>query len=256
LTRAVTGTKGGKNLACYGPIVGRGIAREAVRRLNDWFKLRDCPSTQRLAFADQVALFPEDRSTKCLRYDIGTCLGPCGGGCTQMQYAANVRAAKAFLDGKDTAVLDALTARMRAAAADLRFEQATADRDRLQALTYLSDRLAFLRAARRANSFVYPLDVPGARPVWYLIHHGEVQAAVREPATADEWAAAAALIRKVFASVPPPGGIDDKCVDSVLLVTSWFRKRADEKAKLLTRATALARCTTEGPQNTATDEHG
>ncbi|MGL6094331.1 MAG: hypothetical protein ACRC7O_00835, partial [Fimbriiglobus sp.] len=207
------------------------------------FKLRDCPSSQRMTFADQAPLFPDDRSMKCLRFDIGTCLGPCGGGCTRAEYAANVRAAKAFLDGKDATILEALAARMRAAAADLRFEQATADRDRLEALTYLSDRLAFLRAARRANSFVYPLDVPGARTVWYLIHHGEVQAAVREPGTADERAAVAGLIRKVFAAVPPPGGIDDHCVDSVLLVTGWFRKRADEKAKLLTRAAALLRCT-------------
>jgi excinuclease ABC subunit C len=231
----------GKEVGCYGPLVGRGRADDAVRRLNDWFKLRDCPSTQRFYFADQPELFPADRSAKCLRYEIGTCLGPCGGGCTRKEYGANVRAAKNFLDGKDKGVLDGLAKQMAAAAAELRFEQAMAVRDRLQSLTWLADRLAFLRSARRANSFVYPLETP-AGTVWYLIHHGEVQGAIRAPATAGERAAAAEVIEAAFAVTAPPGGIDDKCVDSVLLVTAWFRKYRDEKAKLLTRAAALALC--------------
>ena len=237
LTREPTG----KEVGCYGPLVGRSQADDAVRRLNDWFKLRDCPSTQRVHFADQGELFPDDRTAKCLRYDIGTCLGPCGGVCTRKEYGANVRAAKNFLDGKDRAVLDGLAKQMTAAAAELRFEQAMAVRDRLQSLTWLSDRLAFLRSARRANSFVYPLETP-AGAVWYLIHHGEVQGAFRAPTTPEDRMAAAAVIEAAFAATAPPGGIDDKCVDSVLLVTGWFRKYRDEKAKLLSKAAALAAC--------------
>ena len=234
----------GKEVGIYGPLVGRGMANDAVRRLNDWFKLRDCPSTQRVAFADQAELFPTDRAAKCLRYEIGTCLGPCGAQCTKREYAANVRAAKAFLDGKERTVLDRLAAQMTDAAAGLRFEQAMALRDRLKSLTWVADRLAFLRSARRANSFVYPLETDDGT-VWYLLHHGEVQGAIRPPAMAAERLAAVAAIEAAFAVAAPPGGIDDKCVDSVLLVTGWFRKYADEKAKLMTPAQAVARCGVE-----------
>ena len=232
----------GKEVACYGPLVGYQKASDAMRRLNDWFRLRDCPSTQRMVFADQSTLFPTENSAKCLRYDIGNCLGPCGGLCTQKHYSANVRAARAFLDGRDRTMLDTLTERMQTAASELRFEQAMALRDRLQSLTWLQERLAFLRSARRANSFIYPLTGPDERVVWYLIHHGEVQAAVREPTTPAAAATAAALIEAAFAVRPPIGGIDDRCVDSVLLVTGWFRRHPDEKPKLLTCDAALTAC--------------
>ena len=231
-----------KAVGCYGPLVGRGRADDAVRRLNDYFRLRDCPSRQTPVFADQSELFAAETGAKCLRYEIGTCLGPCGGGCTRREYATAVRSARLFLDGKTRAPLDDLTARMTAAAAGLQFEQAMAARDRLQSLTWLADRLNFLRGARRANSFVYPLAVNDGRPVWYLIHHGEVQAAVREPWEPAEKLAAAALIGRLFGAGTPAGTIDSKCVDSVLLVTGWFKRYPDEKPRLLSRDAAVAKC--------------
>jgi excinuclease ABC subunit C len=231
----------GKEVARYGPLVSRGRADDAVRRLNDWFKLRDCPSTVPLTFADQPELFPDDgRSAKCLRYDIGNCLGPCAGLCTRRDYAANVRAAKAFLDGRDRSLLKELTRRMTAAAAELKFEQAMALRDRLAALAWLDDRLRFLRTARQGGSFVYPLTGPAGGTVWYLIHRGEVQAALREPRCPATLAAAAEAIERTFAGLDAAPAVTDRTVDSVLLVTGWFRKYAAEKAKLMTKGAALA----------------
>jgi excinuclease ABC subunit C len=230
----------GKEVARYGPLVGRDRAADAVRRLNDWFKLRDCPSTVPMVFADQPELFPDgDRSAKCLRHDIANCLGPCAGLCTRKEYAASVRAAKAFLDGRDRTLLKELTRRMTAASAELRFEQATALRDRLVLLSWLDDRLRFLRTARQGGSFVYPLTGPAGGTVWYLIHRGEVWAALRQPACPTTRATAAEAIEQVFAE-PGGEGVTDHTVDSVLLVTGWFKKYAAEKARLMTKAGALA----------------
>src|SRR5207248_6749812 len=77
-----------KDLGSYGPFVGRGAADQAVRRLNDVFRLRDCPAGEPVLFADQRELFPAARGAKCLRYELDTCLGPCGGFCTRRDYAA------------------------------------------------------------------------------------------------------------------------------------------------------------------------
>jgi excinuclease ABC subunit C len=236
LTRDPTG----KEVARYGPLVGPGRLGDAVRRLNDWFKLRDCPTTVRMAFADQPELFPDDRAPQCLRFDIGNCLGPCAGLCDRKAYSASVRAAKAFLDGRDGSVLKELTRRMAAAASELKFEQAMAARDRLALLTWLDERLTFLRSARSGGSFVYPVTGPEGGTVWYLIHRGEVQAALRAPTEAAGFAAAGAVIAKVFGEPGGGGELTYKTVDSVLLVHAWFRRYADEKAKLLTRAAALA----------------
>src|SRR5262249_23946259 len=45
-------------LAAFGPVPAGPRAREAVRRVNDWFRLRDCPQAQEMRFSDQQELFP------------------------------------------------------------------------------------------------------------------------------------------------------------------------------------------------------
>ena len=61
----------------YGPVPAGRTAREAVRRINDWYRLRDCPQAQTMAFADQNELFPMIRAAGCIRHDIASCLAPC-----------------------------------------------------------------------------------------------------------------------------------------------------------------------------------
>src|SRR5205085_11335336 len=118
----------------FGPVPGGRQAREAVRRLNDWFQLRDCPQAQGMTFAGDGELFPVVRAAGCLRYEIGTCLGPCAGACSRPAYADKVRAAQAFLDGADSSPLQALERDMAAAAAAQAFERAAALRDKPAAL--------------------------------------------------------------------------------------------------------------------------
>jgi excinuclease ABC subunit C len=232
----------GKEVAAYGPFVGRGRSEDIVRRFNMEFKLRDCPNTVPMRFADQIELFDTDRSAGCLRYELGTCLGPCGGFCTSGQYAANVKAAKAFLDGRDRSAIEAVTKEMTTAAVEMRYEQAAALRDRLTALTWLHDKLTFLRTARANHSFVYPLVGVDNLTRWYLIHGGEVRAVVREPECVASAEKVGAVIESVFASKFTPQTAWERCVDSVLIVTGWFRKRAGEKAVLMTGKDAAAKC--------------
>jgi excinuclease ABC subunit C len=232
----------GKEVAAYGPLVGRGRLQDVVRRLNDWFGLRDCPQFVPMVFADQPELFPEDRSPRCLRYDLGNCLGPCVGACSRADYRAKVRAAKQFLDGRDRTPLKELTKRIKMAANELKFEQAISLRDRLLPLTWIDDRLTFLRTSRQQGSYVYPLPCEDGRVMWYLIHAGEVQAVVREPRVDAARLAATELMRATFVTSGPAPELTYKTVDSVLLVHAWFKRNATERAKLLTAAQAFAFC--------------
>lgn len=228
----------GKDVGVYGPFASAGRAGEAVRRLNDWYRLRDCAQTVGMHFADQGELFPEDRSPGCLRLEINTCSGPCAGGCTRPGYGSQVRAAKRFLDGTDDRPLKELTAQMVQAAAAMQFERAGALRDRLAELEWLWERLNWLRQARKENTFVYPLVGADGRTVWYLIHRGRVRGACFQPGCAASTAMARALLADVYAADPGPG-VTPGQVDHVLLVSGWFRKDPAQKAGLLTPTEAL-----------------
>ena len=240
----ITNKPSGKEMGVYGPLVVRMKSEDAARRLNDWFKLRDCPRTVALAFSDQPELFPEDRSAKCLRFELGTCAGPCAAACSRKEYGTGVRAAKAFLDGRDRTIMVKLKQRMEAAANGLEFEKATAMRDRLQALEWLDARLTLLRQARTKNSFVYPLVGHDGRERWYLIHRGQVRAVCFTPTTDEEKSRAIGLLATAFAGGPESAILSGGAVDSVLLVVGWFRRNAGESAKLLKHAQASEKCAT------------
>lgn len=229
-----------KDLGSYGPFVGRGAAERVVRRLNDVFRLRDCPAGEPIVFADQRELFPTGRGAKCLRHEIGTCLGPCAGCCTRRDYAAAARSATAFLDGRDRSVLAGITREMTAASTALAFERASALRDKLQDLEWVDHRLGLLRKARDQSCFVFPLAGTDGRPVWYVIYRGQVCTAVREPADEAGRAALSHLIAETRAGRPPGGPFACHPVDSVLLVASWFRKHPDQKLTLRPAADVLA----------------
>src|SRR5262249_24742729 len=159
---------------CFGPVPAGGKAREAVRRLNDWFRLRDCPQSQEMVFADQIELFPILRAAGCLRQEIGTCLGPCAAACTRRDSGRQLRVARSFRDGTDTLLLQTLEQEMTAASAALAFEQAGALRDKLDVLSWLHERLDRLRRVRAEQSFIYPVAGHEGQDVWYLIQHGRV----------------------------------------------------------------------------------
>jgi excinuclease ABC subunit C len=192
-------------------------------------------------FAEQGELFDPERAAKCLRYELETCAGPCAGGCTRKDYAAGVRGAKAFLDGRNRSILKKLKKAMEEASAAFEFEKALSLRDKLEAIRWLDDRLGLLRRARNQSSFVYPLAGSDGRVRWYLIHRGEVQAVAFPPA-AENGAGVAALLAATFTDHPAPAVLSDVAVDSVLLVASWFNKHKGDRAKLLTRARAEEVC--------------
>jgi len=223
----------GKDLGVYGPFASAMRASDAVRRLNDWYRLRDCPQTVAMHFADQSELFPQERTPRCLRFDIGTCSGPCAGLCTRKGYASQVRAAKRFLDGTDDRPLRDLSAKMLTAAKEMQFERAAAIRDRLAGLEWLTERLNWLRNARKENTFVYPITGPDERTVWYLIHRGRVRGACYQPECSATGEMAMQQLEEVYRSDLGPG-VTPGTVDHVLLVSSWFRKRPAEREGLMT----------------------
>jgi excinuclease ABC subunit C len=238
-----TRTPTGKELAVFGPLPGGAAVRQCARRLNDCFRLRDCPQSQSLRFAEQRELFPLLEAPGCLRAEIGTCSAPCDGSVSRSGYSRQVRAVRAFLDGSDDGPLRDLEGQMHAASAALEFEKAAVLRDKYTDLAWLRERLDWLHSERGRLTFVYPLRGDDGSHLWYLVQRGRVLAAVAAPATLEERRAAAAALeaayggrRRLDASLP------EGQIDHVLIVANWFNKRPEERAAVLEPADALARC--------------
>jgi excinuclease ABC subunit C len=233
-------------LAVYGPLTGGRRVAEAVRRLNDLFRLRDCEQSQKMHFADQGDLFPVLRPAGCLRFEIGTCSGPCAGGVSRPGYSRQARSARAYLEGKDDSPLRNLRRAMEAAAAGQAYERAAALRDKLDVLEWLSERLAWLQRARREHTFVYPLAGDDGRILWYLVHRGRVRVVVAAPSDVTTRRVAHAAVESVFGpEAADTDAVPADLVDSILLVAGWFRKHAEERERLLSPAAALAACSAE-----------
>jgi excinuclease ABC subunit C len=225
----------------FGPVPAGFKAREAVRRLNDWFRLRDCAQSQKMTFADQPELFSLPLTPGCIRHEIGNCLGPCAAVCTREDYAANVQALVAFLHGTDDSPLRTLEREMTAASANLAFERAAALRDKLDTLTWLSERLRLVREASR-HSFVYPVRGHDDAELWYLIHGGRVCAVVPAPTDEASRCQADKRIKEVYKRHSSASGLPDaREVDGVFLVTAWFGRHREELGITLRPAAALAK---------------
>jgi len=226
-------------LACFGPIPAGPKAREAVRRVNDWFRLRDCPQAQEMIFTDQGELFPVLRAAGCLRHEIGTCSAPCAGVCTHAGYREQVNAARAFLTGENRTPLEHLEKEMTLAAAALAFERAAALRDRLESLRWLVDSLDRVRTARERNCFVYPVTGHNQEEIWYLVQASRVMAMFPAPRDEPSRQQAHSALQAVYGVKPaPPACATTEEIDGILLVASWFRRHPEELAKTVEPAAA------------------
>ncbi len=110
----------------YGPFASAGAVNRTLNQLQKVFLLRSCTDSQF-----------EGRTRPCLLYQIRRCSGPCVGHVSEDDYAASVRDAEQFLQGKTTKVQSQLAAEMERAAEAMEFERAAALRDRIRALTHV-----------------------------------------------------------------------------------------------------------------------
>ncbi len=226
--------------AAVGPLPGGSRMQDAIRRLNDLFKLRDCPEKQQMIFADQGSLFPEIRPAGCLRVEIGTCVGPCTGLCSLRNYQRQVKAAREFLLGDNRTIIDALQHDMHQAALAQHFEKAANLRDRWAALDWLGTRIDRLRHAQSEMSFVYPIRGADGSQLWYLIHAARTVQVIAAPTDDESREAAQHALQAVYFDAWRESLLDSyEYLDGKALVMAWFRKFPREKDRALTPEQAM-----------------
>ena len=209
--------------------MGASRLREALRELSDALGLRDCAHDGRMAYSDQSELFVRPaRTPGCLRYEIGKCLGPCIGAVREDEYQGRVTQARAFLDGGESAVLQALQLAMEEASDRLAFERAGALRDKLHRLESLREQFSRLRFGVESLTFAYRVAGVEGEDRIYLVRRGRVRADVALPRSPHEWGALGEMAERLVVPDQASHAVPGHEVDELLLLTSWFRIRPDE----------------------------
>lgn len=209
----------------YGPFVGAQRVEEALRELSDALMLRDCRSDLKMFFSDQTELFHLARTPGCIRHEIGKCLGPCIGGCTETQYSRQVGLARAFLDGSDDGPINMLRAQMEALSGELQYERAAIYRDKLERLEALRAQFGRLRFAVENLSFVYTVPGHDGEDKVYLIRRGVVRAELSKPRSSKDRRTMKQLVDDIFSQpVSSNAQVPTHEIDELLLLSSWFRR--------------------------------
>ncbi len=152
----------------FGPYTSSQALRQALSNLRRIFPLRSC--------SDPVFRDYARRGRPCIEYEMKRCVGPCVGLVEAPAYAELVAGTVLFLRGHSEELLHDLQARMDAAAAAERFEEAGKLRDRLAAVERTVERQQMVSGkgeerdvfalARRGNELeLHALHVRGGRVV-------------------------------------------------------------------------------------------
>jgi excinuclease ABC subunit C len=115
----------GDGATYFGPFPDGTGAWFVLQSINDLVPLRRC------------RVLPKE---KCLYYDIGKCVAPCIGACTDEEYTLLVGEVKDLLAGRSAHLVARVREAMEAAAGSQRFEEAASLRDQLQGLRSVMER--------------------------------------------------------------------------------------------------------------------
>lgn len=133
----------------FGPFPNAGAVRESIQLMQKVFRIRTCEDT---VFSN--------RSRPCLLYQIRRCTGPCVDLIGEREYAANVRSAELFLQGREDEAVQLLEERMRAAATEHAYEQAAAYRDQIRSLSKVRE-TQFVSSGRGVDADIVALASSG-----------------------------------------------------------------------------------------------
>ncbi|MBR3763575.1 MAG: excinuclease ABC subunit UvrC [Clostridia bacterium] len=137
-----TGKKDGAKY--FGPYIGATAVRQVIEAVRGVFPLRTCKKELPL----------KSPCRPCVNYEIGKCMAPCAGKCTEEAYWDMMDGVLAFLGGDYQQVLKVLHKEMMDCAAQLKYERAAAVRDKIRDIEGLMERQIAIQTDRSEQDVI------------------------------------------------------------------------------------------------------
>ena len=220
----------------FGPFPSAWSVRETIGHLQKIFMLRTCDDT---VFAH--------RSRPCLLHQIHRCSGPCVGLVTEEQYARDVRHAEQFLEGKETDVIEDLTAKMQLAAEARNYEQAAFHRDQIRMLQRILSGQAVESSGRGDVDIIVAVERESTWCVTLAMvrggrHLGDRSFFPQNAAGSDACTVVESFISQHYAQQPVPGRVVSDQIESTAgEIESLLAGIAGRAVKVTTRPIGEAR---------------
>ena len=149
----------------YGPFVSRLAAEKFMNDSLDFFKMRRCVDD----------LHPDPQFPGCIYSEMKMCLAPCFKGCSDEDYATEVRRVQTYFDTGGDSLLREFSDERDAASSNLAFEEAAAIHARVEKLKpVLSQRPEIVQRLDRLSALmIQPSHIPGA-VAFFQIHQGRI----------------------------------------------------------------------------------
>jgi len=128
----------------FGPYIGATAVRQVIEAVRGVFPLRTCRKELPL----------KTPCRPCVNYEIGKCMAPCAGKCTEEAYWDMMDGVLAFLGGDYQQVLKVLHKDMMACAEKMQYERAAALRDKIRDIEGLMERQIAIQTDRSEQDII------------------------------------------------------------------------------------------------------
>ena len=219
----------------FGPFPSAWSVRETIGHLQKIFRLRTCDDT----------VFSH-RSRPCLLHQIQRCSGPCVGLVSDEDYARSVRHAAQFLEGDESDVVEDLNAKMNAASAGQRYEEAARYRDQVRMLARITSEQAAESMDAGDVDVVVAIEREGTWCVTLAMvrggrHLGDRSFFPQNAAGSDACTVVEAFLTQHYATLSVPGRVVSDQVDDPAGMEQLLASLAGRAVKFVARPIGEAR---------------
>jgi excinuclease ABC subunit C len=201
----------------YGPFLSRLAAEKFMNDSLDFFKMRRCVDD----------LHPDPAFPGCIYSEMKMCLAPCFKGCSDEEYAGEVKRVQNYFDSGGQSLLREFADQREAASVNLEFENAAGIHARIEKLSPVVSQLPEI--ARRLDSLsaliIQPSHILGA-VAFFRVEQGRISDPIPFIIQAPEHAKSQSMearVQEVLQSAPPSKlKSATELMEHVAMLKRWF----------------------------------